>query len=276
MYMSLTRKDIIHELPIEVTKANERLGWREQFIEIGHTHIEMYYKKWLDFILNELNFINTQEKSENVANYRAILISGLLGLARVYHTSLNNYLHRHKDDTAKSLDEIKAIQTQVYDRYLSEAPDQSVHNNPIDWQGEIDQDLANTYIRINDLGNAEHILNDGIKAAKERADAALKSGSEKHLAAIRSALGVLLRRRSELNGSQRDLNQGLRYTLESNKVLPNQGRKIAIAGFAAKSAFTDYRDREHMRDRVENAVIGTSIIISEHISRRLKSDRTNN
>jgi hypothetical protein len=146
-------------------------------IEQNHQKISEVTAQWLE--LNQDQHIKILAKARERAkknNFRAVesdwlvnLSLGLMGLARIKQVDLNSQLTdeqiTHKEVSGEFAEyclHIYSLVEQLYDEVdVTTLPSKTIHNGPINWPGELAQDKAKFFMKLNQKNYAIAVLMNG-------------------------------------------------------------------------------------------------------------------
>lgn len=198
--------------------------------------------------------INTREDSGMIVDEGRIAIdSAMAGFFRILTVHERSLTKRAKGEE-KDLHLQQAYQ--VHNRHNSvhrttSTHHKTIHGGPIIWQLETDQDLAGLHLLAGSNEEAIVVMKQGIQTASNLARE-YKGKDDTIYAGALSALGVLYYRKSKFTQELVDIESGLDYTSESNRIVPNWHRLATISIWAIYGALLYSTAVESSREDVFN------------------------
>lgn len=231
--------ELIYKLQTDVTKADHLIGKYDGRLATLFIIIKNQAHDFQRIIQSE-----TQEDLGTQGKYLQLLAVALLGIARCYHVHLNQLLKNSGTDGENgAFTIIQDLEDNFFQNYsLPEQLPQTIHGDPIDWEGEHAQDLAMSYKYIGDTDQAISIHKQAIKTLKDKLhNLSLELPLER--SATRSALAVHQVRLGQLMNSQYLIFKGLVNQLRSMPNRRDEARFKALGQIAVSSATNDFRKR---------------------------------
>ncbi len=191
----------------------------------------------------ERKLVQREQKSTDIKNARKKIDLAMAGFFRIDHGQDNAMAKRSK--TREEKQEFLENAKTAFNRHISverttQNTPYTIHGGSINWNIEISQDLANTYLIEDSKQMSELTLQNAIATSSEQLNA-LSSGQseyeEKFYTGTLSGLGVLYTRLAKLTGNLNDMLKGVSKISQANTIQPNYHRLATVSFWLLKASF---------------------------------------